>query len=344
MENSIALKLSNIKKSFFQVEVLHGIDLEIKKGEIHGLVGENGAGKSTLMNVIGGVFPPDSGAMEVNGTPYKPSTPKDAQNAKIAFIHQELNLFSNLTIAENLFIDNLPTNKAGSVQYRRMRAEAKKYMDSFNIVEASPNNCIENLSMGVRQSVEIIKALIKTPDIILFDEPTTSLSIKEKTQLFEIIHELKQKGISIIYISHILEDVFDLCDRISVLRDGNVVSTNEKANTSRDETISLMVGRKLDNIYPTVEKTVGKVMFEGNHICVGKAVRDVSLHVCEGEIVGVFGLMGAGRTELMHALFGVDRIDSGQVLFEGRLLHKLSPGLLLPITLLLLRKIDIRKV
>lgn len=325
MEQSITLKLSNIKKSFYQVEVLHGVNLEIRSGEIHGLVGENGAGKSTLMNVIGGVFPSDSGLMEINGSAYKPVTPMDAQNAKIAFIHQELNLFSNLSIAENLFIDNLPVNRFGSVQYRRMHAEAKRYLKSFSISNVNPNRCVEDLSMGVKQSVEIIKALMKAPDIILFDEPTTSLSIKEKIQLFEIIRELKKNGISIIYISHILEDVFELCDRISVMRDGFVVSTKEKDQTDKDETVRLMVGRKLDNIYPTVEKTVGDVIFSGEHIFVGKAVCDVSFQVRAGEIVGVFGLMGAGRTELMRALFGLDEMDAGSILLNGKPLEKQTP-------------------
>lgn len=318
------LEMSDIRKGFFGAEVLHGINLTLKKGEVLGLVGENGAGKSTLMNVLGGVLVPESGEMKVRGEMYSPVSAKDAQAAKIAFIHQELNLFSNLSVAENLFIDDLPTKGLNKIQYKHMRQTAKEYLEKFK-VNASPNSKISTLPMGVRQTVEITKAIIKDAEIIIFDEPTTSLSQVEKDNLFEIIQNLKETGVSIIYISHILEDVFNICDRISVLRDGHMIGTKNTVKTKKEEIISLMVGRKLTNVYPTIDKVMGDVLFEAKNICVGKSVQDASLKLRSGEILGIFGLMGAGRTEFMRAIFGVDKIDNGEILFKGNVNYKPSP-------------------
>ena len=310
------LTLKGIRKSFFGTEVLHGIDISIRKGSVHGLVGENGAGKSTLMNVIGGVFRADEGEMLVDGRPYIPQSPKDAQKAHIAFVHQELNLFSNLTVAENLFIEDLPTGTFKQVKYKQMEQETIKYLKDFQ-VDVNPKTKVENLSMGVRQSIEIAKALIINADIVIFDEPTTSLTKVEKDQLFRIIADLKARNVTIIYISHILEDVFELCDDISVLRDGALVATMPAEETNRGKLISLMVGRKLDKVYPTVEKTIGEEVLRCEHIVSEPLVKDASLTLHRGEILGVFGLMGSGRTELMRALFGLDKISGGEIIYKG---------------------------
>ncbi len=260
------LTLKGIRKSFFGTEVLHGIDVSIRKGTVHGLVGENGAGKSTLMNVLGGVFRPDEGEMLVDGKPYAPQSPKDAQKAHIAFVHQELNLFSNLTVAENLFIEDLPLGAFQQVKYKQMEQETVRYLKDFQI-DVNPKTKVENLSMGVRQSIEIAKALIINADVVIFDEPTTSLTKVEKDQLFRIIADLKARNVTIIYISHILEDVFELCDDISVLRDGSLITTMPAGETNRDALISLM---------------------------------------------------GSGRTELMRALFGLDKISGGEIIYKGK--------------------------
>ncbi len=318
------LVLKDINKGFFGAKVLHDINLEVKKGEILGLVGENGAGKSTLMNILGGVLPYDSGSMFLNDQAYQPSTPKDAQKAGIAFIHQELNLFTNLSVAENMFIDELPLGSMWSVKYKEMEDKARSYIDTFG-VDTTPRAKVESLPMGIRQTVEITKALMKEAGIIIFDEPTTSLSHKEKENLFKIIQQLKGQGVTIIYISHILEDVFLLCDRIAVLRDGHMIGTENKEALDKARVIKMMVGRELSQVYPTIEKSIGETSFEVRNIRHGSAVQDVSFSLHSGEIVGLFGLMGAGRTELVRCLFGVDKMDAGEIYVHGSLLKNPSP-------------------
>ncbi len=318
------LVLKEINKGFFGAKVLHEVDLEVREGEILGLVGENGAGKSTLMNILGGVLPQDSGSMELRGQPFSPANPKEADKAGIAFIHQELSLFSNLTVAENMFIDNLPTGLLGAVQFEKMRTKAREYIDQFG-VHTTPDTKVETLSMGIRQTIEITKALIKNAEIIIFDEPTTSLSQIEKDNLFKIIAQLKQQGVTIIYISHILEDVFALCDRIAVLRDGYMIGMSTKDQLVKSQVIKMMVGREMSQVYPTVEKSIGEVVYSVRNISRGELVHDISFDLHKGEIVGLFGLMGAGRTELVRCLFGVDSIDSGEIAFKGKRFRQISP-------------------
>lgn len=318
------LELKEISKSFFGARVLHDISLSLRRGEILGLVGENGAGKSTLMNILGGILPRDTGSMDLNGQPYNPENPRDAQHAGIAFIHQELNLFSNLTVAENIFVENLPTGPLWSVRNKEMKTKTQEYLDRFG-VQASPNAKIGSLPMGVRQTIEIAKALSKDVQIVIFDEPTTSLSQTEKDNLFEIINQLTQSGVTIVYISHILEDVFHLCDRIAVLRDGEFIGVEEAKELDHSQIIKMMVGRELSQVYPSIEKSIGDVLYEVREVWREPAIKDVSFQVRSGEIVGLFGLMGAGRTELLRCLFGVDRIDAGEIHFQGEQLEKLSP-------------------
>ena len=319
-----ALALRDIKKSFFGVEVLHGINMTFNKGEVYGIVGENGAGKSTLMNVIGGVIKPDSGEMHIQGEPYIPTNPKDAKNARIAFIHQELNLFSNLSVAENLFIDNLPKTKIGANNYKKMKTMASEKLQEFGI-DVNPTTLVSSLPMGVKQTIEIAKALIADAKVILFDEPTTSLSHKEKDQLFEIIRMLKKQGVAVVFISHILEDVFTLCDMISILRDGHLVETRISDQISKDELISLMVGRKLEKVFPTVEKNIGEVKLSVNNLIADPIVKGITFDLHRGEILGIFGLMGSGRTEFARALFGIDSITSGSITFESNTYTKTTP-------------------
>ncbi len=318
------LELKDIRKGFFGVEVLHGVNLQFKRGQVYGLVGENGAGKSTLMNIVGGVFQADGGEMLLDGAKYHPVTPRDAKTARIAFIHQELNLFSNLSVAENLFIDDLPKNKANMVDYRYMRDEAGKRLKELGL-DISPRAMVSDLPMGVRQTVEIAKALLMDAQIILFDEPTTSLSQKEKEYLFDTIRSLKKKNVAIIYISHILEDVFDLCDEVAVLRDGAIIGKREKAELETSDIVSMMVGRKLENQYPIVEKEIGNVMFSAKDIQAPPAVRGCSLELRHGEVLGIFGLMGAGRTEFVLALYGLDPIGGGEMKFNGEAVTKPNP-------------------
>jgi len=325
MKNDLALRLSGIEKSFSGVKVLHDVDFEVRKGEILGLVGENGAGKSTLMNILGGVKPKDAGELFVDSKPYEPVSPLSAVSVGIAFVHQELNLFTNLTVAENMFLENFPKKLRIAINYRKIRKMAQKSIEEYDL-GVNPNDKLETLSAGVRQMIEIYKGLIKNANIMIFDEPTTSLSKREKEKLFITLAELKRKGITVIYISHILEDVLELCDRITVLRDGHIIGTKEKAETNHDEIVKMMVGREINQVYPTIEKEIKEnIAFEARNMHYKNKVNGVSLKIREGEIVGLYGMMGSGRTELVKAMFGVDKKDKGEVFIKGEKMDKLSP-------------------
>jgi len=321
----IALKLFGIDKSYSGVKVLHGIDIEITKGEVHGLVGENGAGKSTLMNIIGGVIAKDSGYMQVFGANYEPNTPASAIDAGIAFVHQEPNLFSNLTVAENMFIEAYPVGFGGAIKYKQIKQIAQQCIDEYEL-PVTPDIKIEELSTGVKQMIEISKALMKSPRIMIFDEPTTSLSSREKDKLLATINDLKERGITIIYISHILDDVFRLCDRISVLRDGHIIETSNTGEVTKSQVVSYMVGREMNQEYPRIDKEISEeIVLEARGIRFENKVRDVSLSLHKGEIAGLYGLMGSGRTELVKTLFGVEKMDQGEVFINGRKLEKITP-------------------
>lgn len=322
------LRLDTICKSFFGVQVLYDVSLELYEGEVLGLVGENGAGKSTMMNIVGGVLPSDSGAMYVNGREYKPSSPRMATEAGIGFIHQELSLFTNLSVAENIFIDEYPKKFAGFIDKKETYGRTKKFLEQYQVDVKNPNVIVGTLSMGTRQMIEILKALVKEAKILIFDEPTTSLSGREKATLFETIRGLKESGYAIIYISHILEDVLLLSDRISVLRDGHVIQSDATANWTKERMIRQMVGRDMKQVYPDVEKTIGdEIVLETRKLCCAGYVKNVSLKLRKGEILGMFGLMGAGRSEVARAIFGVDPIEGGEVVIKGKVFGRTTPDL-----------------
>ena len=323
--NEPILELKKINKSFSGVRVLKDVDLTLRKqGQILGLVGENGAGKSTLMNILAGVLPRDSGEIVLNGGEYTPKNAKDADEAGIALIHQELNLFLNMTIAENIYMTGAPGSTAGFLSYRTMNREAQKVLDHLGL-KLNPMTVTEDLSMGMRQMVEISKALSREVKIVVFDEPTTSLSNKEKDHLFRIIRELSKKGISMIYISHTLDDVIELCDEVVVLRDGEVMGQAPIDQMPKEKMISLMVGRKLEHLFPYVEKSPGGTMLRVENLTQGKTLENISFSVRAGEIVGMFGLMGAGRSELARAIYGIDPIDSGQIYLKEKPVKNPNP-------------------
>lgn len=325
MEKEIILELKDIKKSFGEVEVLHGINMSLHKGEILGLVGENGAGKSTLMNVLGGVYQKFEGEMLLNGQVYAPKDPLDATAKGVAFIHQELNLFTNLTIAENMFIDEGVERKK-LMRPKEINEKAARILERLGIRE-NTKKTVGELTMGMRQMVEIAKAISKNAKIIIFDEPTTSLSTVEKENLFRQIRAFAAEGISMIYISHALDDVFELCDEIQVIRDGAAIGSQEAASAlTKAELIRRMVGREMGQVYPYVEKQVGEVLLELKNVSGEGVLKNISLKIHRGEIVGLLGLMGAGRTELAKAVYGVDKITGGEIWYKGAQVARSTPG------------------
>ncbi len=320
------LQFSQVNKSFFGVPVLKDISLEIERGQIVGLVGENGAGKSTLMNILGGVVRPDSGHMRLNDSDYAPLDPSDADQAGIAFIHQELNLFTNLSIAENFYISKFPRRgRLPILDRKRMRAEARKYLAQVDL-QVSPDTLLDQLSPGERQLVEVAKAISVDARILIFDEPTTSLTARETERLFDLIARLHAAGKTIIYITHILHDVLQLADTVVVLRDGELVSSGPASTFTINRMIASMVGRDLEHLYPDrTSQPKEQVRLEVRHLFKSGIVHDINLALHQGEILGVFGLMGSGRSELAQIIFGLENYDQGEVLIDGQPATRLSP-------------------
>ena len=309
------LTLSGLSKSYFGVPVVSDMKLDFAIGRAVGLIGENGAGKSTLMNMIGGVVPPTTGTMQWQGAPYAPASPADATLAGIAFIHQELNLFTNLSVAENIFIDDFP-RRLGLIDRAHMRRRSAELLDQLNL-SVSPDAAVGDLAPGERQLVEIAKALHREARMMIFDEPTTSLTARETERLFETIKTLRDGGTAIVYISHILADVQNICDDIVVLRDGKLVDQGPVADFDISRMIASMIGRRLSAVYPerSSEPTDRKVLEVAN-LSQDGVVEGITFDVHEGEILGMFGLMGSGRSELARMIFGLDSARSGSVRFR----------------------------
>ena len=322
----LILQFKDIHKAFFGVPVLKGIDLDIERGTTVGLVGENGAGKSTLMNILGGVVPPSSGQMLLNGEAHEPADPSEADEAGIAFIHQELNLFTNLSIAENFFISDFPTaGRLPLLNRRDLNNRAREYLAMVDL-DLSPDMAVERLAPGERQLVEVAKALAMDANIIIFDEPTTSLTKRETDRLFELIGRLHDDGKTIIYISHILGDVMRLSDAVAVLRDGNLGVTGPGEEFTIDRRISSMVGRDIEHLYPDrTAPPTEELKLEVRNLSKAGISHEIDLQVHKGEILGVFGLMGSGRSELAEIIFGLEDFDEGEILIDGQPAEQLSP-------------------
>lgn len=323
------LEYENVRKSFFGVEVLHGIGFTLEAGRVLGLVGENGSGKSTAMNILGGVHPMNSGAIRIDGRPYAPRRPRDAQDAGIAFIHQELNLFENLSIEENLFVGGFPRRGRllPLIDRADIRTRTRAALEAVDL-EHAPSTPVMRLSQGERQLVEIAKALNADAKIIIFDEPTTSLTRRETERLFEIIGRLRARGIAMIYISHILGDVLTLCDDVVVLRDGAVVGGGPAEEMTVERMISAMVGRKIDQLFPprhTAPSADPVLEVEG--LSEPGIVKDIGFTLHRGEVLGVSGLMGSGRSELARILFGLDPHATGRIRLDGAPLDRPTPAI-----------------
>ncbi len=315
-----ALTLHGITKAFAGVPVLAGVSLDVRHGEILGLVGENGAGKSTLMNIVGGLVRPDAGTLCVDNEPYAPSTPHAATAAGIAFVHQELNLFPNLSIAENLCLGDFPRRPGRPWIDRAVMHERAAGLVADVGLDRDPSVIVERLTAGERQLVEVARAIGAKARVLILDEPTTSLSARERERLRALMTALRSRGLAIIYISHDLGDVLRLCNRVIVLRDGQVVGQAPAGDWSIERMVAAMVGRELSRMYPepAAARSGARPALEVRGLTRGRAVRDVSVSVGPGEILGLSGLMGAGRSELARLIFGLETAESGEVRLGGQ--------------------------
>lgn len=310
------LDMKQIIKSFNGVEVLHGIDFSLRAGTVHALMGENGAGKSTLMKVLAGVHKCDDGEIWLKGKKTEIQSPRHAQELGIAMIHQELSPVPEMTVAENIFLGREP-RKGLFVDYKKMYADTEKLLGEMK-VRVSPRAKIGRLKVADQQLIEISKAISLNADIIVMDEPTSAITDQEVEILFKTIADLKKKGTGIIYISHKMDEIFRIADDITVLRDGTYVNSWEAKDIDNNTLIKNMVGRELNEIFPKIKVPAKNVVMEIRHFTKENQFEDISFLVREGEILGIAGLIGAGRTELMNAIFGLEKPDSGEVFFEGK--------------------------
>jgi len=319
------LDLRDITKSFPGVQALKGVGLDMQAGEVHALLGENGAGKSTLIKIVSGVYQPDGGTIRIDGREVRFDSPLDAQRAGIATIYQELLLFPELTVAENIFMGHAPRSRLGGIDWGAMRDKARALLASLDIHDLDAGRVVGTLSVGNRQRVEIAKALSQNARILIMDEPTAALTEHDVERLFAIVRLLRARGVGIVYISHRLEEVFLLADRVTVFRDGEYVATKRVAETDRDDLIQMMVGRKIDTLFPKLEAVIGEPVLELRNLVRRPLTRDVSLSLRAGEILGLAGLVGSGRSELAQVIFGIMPADSGEIRLAGKPVAISSP-------------------
>lgn len=320
------LELRDITKQFPGVKALDRMCFRLKRGEIHALLGENGAGKSTLMKVLSGVYIPDDGEMILNGQPVKFHNPIEAEKAGVSIVHQELAVFGTSSVAENIFTTNAPRTKLGTIDYKTMYREVRELLDSYGFTDLDERRTMRLLSVGRQQLVEILRAVKKKAQLLILDEPTSALTEKETEVLMKIIRTLNAEGVSIIYISHRLEEVFDICDSATIMRDGQYITTLNVRDTNKDEIVKYMVGRDVVYQYGAGTSKIGAEMLRVENLCSGDAVKNVSFSVHEGEVLGLAGLEGAGRTEVLECLFGVRKVDSGKIFLRGKEVHIPNPG------------------
>jgi ribose transport system ATP-binding protein len=319
------LEMKGIKKSFGAVLALDGVSLQVRPGEVHALVGENGAGKSTLMKILSGAYRKDAGEIYLDGRRVEFSTPKDAKDLGISVIYQEFMLAPDLTVAENIFIDKL---SAGGIliQWSKLRKNAAAQLQSLGFGDINPNAKVSSLTVAYQQVVEICKCLARETRVLVLDEPTAVLTFAEIKKLFDVIRKLKSDGVSVIYISHRLEEIFELSDRITVLKDGAYVDTVLTSETDKAKLVTMMVGRDMKQMFPERRAKTGDVVLEVEGLTSGSMVRGVSFKLHAGEVLGFYGLVGAGRTETMSAIFGSAAKDGGSVKFFGKEINFKHPS------------------
>ncbi len=317
-QSNYLLEIKNLSKSFGKNKVLDGISLNVKKGTVMGLMGENGAGKSTMMKCLFGINSIDEGHIFLNGIEIQFSGPKNALENGVAMVHQELNQCLDRSVADNMFLGRYPT-RFGVVNEKKMAERCRELFASLNM-DVDPKRIMRTMSVSQRQMVEIAKAVSYDSKIIVLDEPTSSLTEREIKKLFEIVNELKKKGISFVYISHKMDEVFQICDEVSVLRDGKMIMSKPVKDTNMNEIIAAMVGRSLDKRYPDVDNNPQEVILKVENLYTQYEpfLQDISFEVRKGEIFGLYGLVGAGRSELLETLFGLRAVSKGNIVYKGR--------------------------
>ncbi len=322
------IELRGISKSFPGVKALQDVQFDVRAGEVHALLGENGAGKSTLIKVMSGVYQPDGGTILVDDKVTKFDTPFAAQRsgAGVATIYQELLLFPELTVAENIFMGHAPRTKIGAVDWTLMRRRALEILQSLNIHDLDVTQLVGSLSVGNRQRVEIAKALSQNARVLIMDEPTASLTDADVQRLFAIVRLLRDREVGIVYISHRLEEVFILADRVTVLRDGEFVATKDVADTNQPDLIRMMVGRTIDSLFPKLDAKLGDTVLEVRNLVRKPMTKGISLKLRAGEILGLAGLVGSGRSELAQVIFGVMPAESGEILIDGKAVRIKNPS------------------
>lgn len=318
------IEMRGIDKSFGGNAVLKSAGFVLDSGEIHALMGENGAGKSTLMKILTGVYTRDAGTVIVDGKEVCYKNPQEAEKAGIVFIHQELNVLFDLTVEENMFLGKEIKKGLGVCDKKAMRQKVKEILDKLG-VHIDPGQRMNELSVGQQQMIEIAKALMVDAQVIIMDEPTAALTQSETEVLFEVVNSLRKKGVSIVYISHRMEEIFELCDRITVLRDGSYIGTKKIAETDMNDVVKMMIGREIGERYPLRDVELGDVVFEVKNLASPGVFQDVSFQVRAGEVLGVSGLMGAGRTEIMQAVFGNLPVSAGSIYLNGKEIHNKTP-------------------
>ena len=321
--NEYLLEAKNISKSFFGAVALEDVEHHVKKGEVHALIGENGAGKSTLMKIVIGAQPYDTGEMVFKGQPFKPTKPADAIKKGISMIHQEISLAPNMSVAENIWLGR-EKSKAGFVDFNVIKKETKDLLDELGL-EIEPTRKIWDLSVAQQQMVEIARAVSYDSDLIIMDEPTSALTERETAKLFEIIRMLKAKGVSIIIITHRMEELFEISDVVTVFRDGKYIGMYPVSEIDQDKLVSLMVGREVSNLFPKENAEITDVALRVENFTKKGTFEDITFEVRKGEILGVAGLMGAGRSEVMQAIFSGDRVDSGTLYINGKKIRFKNP-------------------
>lgn len=319
------LTMEGIHKSFSGVKVLENVQFSLRQGEVHALMGENGAGKSTLMKILSGIYSKDAGSIQIQGTESSASSPKTAQALGVAIIHQELNMIPDLSISENMFLGReFKLGRTGFINWSRMAAEAKIYLQQLGM-DINPDRLVGELSVGQQQMVEIAKALSMQAKILVLDEPTAALTKREIEKLFQLIANLKNQGVGMIYISHRMEEIFQISDRITVLRDGRYIGTRDTSDTTMDELVQMMVGREIKERFPKVEAKIGEERLRAEGLSQDGKLYDINFSLRAGEILGIAGLMGSGRSELAKALFGVGKYQ-GKIFVKDKLVRIKGPA------------------